>query len=203
MAYSDFTLASVRSSFNLTIKETTELFENLTSVEPSDRLIETLADGLPLARAIATEKGKSEFIIAPILLEVKRRATSPVSLFSGTNFIVSPTRGLMGYCDFILCSSEQQYFLSRPVVTIVKAKKDDIAIGLGQCAAEMVAAQLFNSNEQIDCPPIYGVVTTGTVWKFLKLFDSTLYIDVNEHYIDRLDLLLAILLSIVNSAQRR
>ncbi len=197
MAYSDFTLAKVRSSFNLTIKETTELFDNLTSVEPSNRLIETLTEGVPLATAIATEKGKSEFIIAPILLEVKRRSTSPVSIFSGTNFIVSPTKGLMGYCDFILSSSEQQYILTKPVVTIVEAKKDDISAGLGQCAAEMFAAQLFNSNDQTDCSPIYGVVTTGTVWKFLKLFDSTLYIDVSEYYIDRLDLLLAILLTTV------
>ncbi len=148
MAYSDFTLPKVQADFGLLFTETTEVFTNTEKITPSDRLSETLAEGIPLALAIASEKARSELIITPILLEVRRRAEQLVSLFSGVNFVVSPEKGLTGFCDFILSCSPEQYFITKPVVTIVEAKNDNINSGLGQCAAEMVAAQLFNDIAQ-------------------------------------------------------
>ena len=63
-----------------------------------------------------------------------------------------------------------QLLLVSPVITIVEAKNENIIAGLGQCIAEMVAAQLFNEAEnKNDIKKIYGVVTIGTVWKFLKI----------------------------------
>ncbi len=197
MAYSDFTLPKVQADFGLLFTETTEVFTNTEKITPSDRLSETLAEGIPLALAIASEKARSELIITPILLEVRRRAEQLVSLFSGVNFVVSPEKGLTGFCDFILSCSPEQYFITKPVVTIVEAKNDNINSGLGQCAAEMVAAQLFNDIAQEENFPVYGVVTTGTNWKFLKLLDSTLFIDLREYYINEIDSILAILLTTV------
>lgn len=197
MAYSDFTLPKVQADFGLLFTETTEVFTNTEKITPSDRLSETLAEGIPLALAIASEKARSELIITPILLEVRRRAEQLVSLFSGVNFVVNPEKGLTGFCDFILSCSPEQYFITKPVVTIVEAKNDNINSGLGQCAAEMVAAQLFNDIAQEENFPVYGVVTTGTNWKFLKLLDSTLFIDLREYYINEIDSILAILLTTV------
>jgi hypothetical protein len=38
---------------------------------------------------------------------------------------------------------------------------------MGQCIAEMVAAQIFNQQSGNNIETIYGVVTSGTNWRFL------------------------------------
>jgi hypothetical protein len=43
------------------------------------------------------------------------------------------------------------------------------------------------------------VVTTGNIWRFLKLEASTVYVDRLEYYVDRVGALLAILLRIVRA----
>jgi hypothetical protein len=40
---------------------------------------------------------------------------------------------------------------------------------------------------------IYGVVTTGTNWKFLQLVDTHLQIDLHEYYILQIEIILGIL----------
>ena len=55
MAYSDFSLAKVRDSFDLVFDESEDLFSDVEPVEPSDILKVLLADYVPLAGAIATE----------------------------------------------------------------------------------------------------------------------------------------------------
>ena len=67
---------------------------------------------------------------------------------------------------------------------IVEAKKVDLNSGLGQCLAEMVAAQQFNQSET---QTIYGCVTTGTAWKFLQLQGMIANIDVTEYSISPVD----------------
>ena len=64
---------------------------------------------------------------------------------------------------------------------VVEAKKENLKGGLGQCMAEMVAAWRFNTERQNAIKNIYGVVTTGTVWRFLKLQEKTVTIDLNEY----------------------
>ncbi|MFW5764027.1 MAG: hypothetical protein ACOC07_07475 [Coleofasciculus sp.] len=105
MAYSNFTLAKVKENFDLTVDETKNLFADVPGVQPSELLTLTLAESIPLATAIDTEKARSEFIIAPVLSEVRRQVNYQVSLFSGTDFNVDIEKGLQGYCDFILSCS--------------------------------------------------------------------------------------------------
>jgi hypothetical protein len=76
----------------------------------------------------------------------------------------------------------------------VEAKNENIKGGLGQCIAEMVAAQIFNQQEHHPLPEIYGVVSTGTVWKFLILKDNLVLIDSQEYYINQVNIILAIIL---------
>lgn len=194
MAYSDFTLAKAKNTFSLTLNETRNLFRNVTGVQPSDLLTRLLDENLSLATAINSEKARSEFLIAPILSEVRRQLDYRISLFSGTEFNVDSVQGLSGFCDFILSASGEQYFISAPVVTVVEAKNENIIAGLGQCAATMVAAQIFNQRAGNDIEVIYGAVTTGTNWKFLILEQSTVCIDSIEYYIKEVDKILGIFL---------
>ena len=91
---------------------------------------------------------------------------------------------LNGFCDFIVSASSEQLMLNAPIVTIVEAKNENIIGGLGQCIAEMVAADIFNKDENNGIEKVYGVVTTGTAWKFLKLEEKKASIDLDEYYID-------------------
>jgi hypothetical protein len=193
MAYSDFSLSKVQKSFNLTIDETGDLFADVSPVLPSEMLKIILSDYIPLATSIGTQKARSEFLIAPILANVRKLLNNKISLFSGNEFNVDSTKGLQGFCDYILSGSREQLFISAPVMFIFEAKKEDINGGLGQCVAAMIAAQLFNQVQGSETR-IYGSVTTGTNWKFLFVEETTVYIDSVEYYIKEVDKILGILL---------
>jgi len=185
MAYSDFDLKKVRHEFGLQIDEQPDLFVDVTLVRPSAMLADTLAATAHLAMAIHTEKARSEMLITPVLLDLWRQAQAQISLFSGTEFTVDEARGLTGYCDYILSRSKEQLTINAPVVMIVEAKNENIKGGLGQCVAEMIAAQLFNEREGNAIDTIYGAVTTGEIWKFLKLVGAVASIDLSDYYIVR------------------
>lgn len=193
MPYNNFTLAQAKAAFSLEVIDTPDLFGSLQPVAPSSLLAALLADYLPLATAINTEKARSELLIMPVLAEMPRQFNQQVSLFSGTEFNVDASQGLTGFCDYLLSASPEQFFIAAPVVTIVEAKNENIIGGLGQCASEMVAAQTFNTQEDNEPRPITGAVTTGTNWRFLQLADQHLYIDRREYYIKEVDCILAIL----------
>lgn len=153
-----------------------------------------MKDYIPLATSIATEKARSEFLIAPLLAEIRRLLNNQISLFSGNEFNVDASKGLQGFCDYIISASQEQLFISAPVMFIFEAKKEDIIGGLGQCVAAMIAAQLFNQNQGNEVERIYGSVTSGTNWKFLFIEGSTVYIDSVEYYIKEVDQILGILM---------
>lgn len=193
MSYSDFkTLDKAINDLNLTLEESHNLFAQVPPVQASQRLKEALEETLELATNISTEKARSELIITPILLEVRRIFQGKIGYFSGTSFNVDESRGLNGVCDFILSASENQLLITAPVITLVEAKDNDIKLGLGQCVAEMVADQVFNDRKG-QSQTIYGVVSTGTLWKFLTLEAQTLKIDRTEYFITQLEEILGIL----------
>jgi hypothetical protein len=193
MSYSEFTLERVVKTFNLTLSEQVNLFVDIPEVECSSFLLQTLEYNVPLALAITTEKARSELIIAPILLELRRQLQDQISLFSGTEFNVAPELGLNGTCDFLISREREILFVRSPVVTLVEAKKENINSGLGQCIAEMIAAQLFNEREGNQIQSIYGVVTSGNIWKFLKLNQQVISIDLVEYYLRDLTKIMGIL----------
>jgi len=194
MAYSDFTLSRVREVFGLVLEEPKSLFLNLVPTSPSDYLKMTLDENLVLVTAINTEKARSELVIAPVLLEVRRQLNYQIGSFSGTEFNIDPIQGLTGYCDYILSAIKDSYEVRSPVLMLVEAKNENIKAGLGQCAAEMIAAQQVNTKAGLVKQLVYGCVTTGTDWKFLELCDRTLKIDQRDYFINEVSLLLTILL---------
>ncbi|MEG3861313.1 hypothetical protein [Microcoleus sp. herbarium12] len=181
MPYSKFTLSKAVEDFNLTIVEGARFLPEIAPVTPSPLLRDTLKETIPWAIAVSSEKARSEGIINPVLLEVKRQLQGQISVFSGEEFNVEPEAELTGYVDFLLSRSPEQLFIKAPAVVLVAAKKEDLKLGLGQCLAEMVAAQRFNQQKQQPISTIYGTVTSGTVWRFLKLEEQCVSIDLTDY----------------------
>lgn len=196
MAYSDFTIDRVRNELDITLDFSASLFDGVSPVAASDWLVDTLALMAPMAMA-NTEKARSEFMVAPILGELVKRLDYGIFVFSGKDFNVDSDRGLSGYCDFLVSRSPESISIQAPVCTIVEAKKEDINGGIGQCIAEMVAAQIFNERKGAAIDRIYGVVTSGMVWRFLVLEGTVARVDRLEYYVSQVDKILGILLSTV------
>lgn len=199
MAYSDFNLNSVLKIFDLSYSETADLFINEKELECTPLLTETLRRYLPIAVGSNTEKSRSEMIIAPILLELRTTLQDKIGLFSGIDFTVNSERGLNGICDFLITRSPELLIVKSPVIAIVEAKKENISSGLGQCVAEMLAAQIFNQREGKEIQVILGTVTTGTVWKFIKLEGTSVQIDTTEYFLSNVNKILGILASAINN----
>ena len=197
MACSNFTLETVRKTFQLQTDEAADISSDIEPVTPSELLTTTLARNVPLALAIGTEKAKSEMIVTNVLLELREHFTRRISLFSGIDFSVDVENGLTGVCDFLISLSPTQFHLEAPIIVLVEAKKDNPVLGFGQCVAEMLAAQRFNADKGNDIPVIYGAATTGTVWQFLKLEAQRLHIDNAVYSIGQCDKILGILASMV------
>jgi hypothetical protein len=197
MSYSDFTLRSVKKAFGLTTVEGGRFLPSIQPIAPSSYLQEALSEGLPLAIATGSEKARSELLISPILVEVRKLLDRKVSLFSGEDFTIAPELGLSGVCDFLISRSPEQVLIEAPAVIVSEAKKGDLKQGLGQCAAEMIAAQKFNAANEILIPTIYGSVTSGTAWRLMKLEDQTLTIDLSDYAIPPVDQLLGMLVWMV------
>jgi hypothetical protein len=196
MSYSEFKMEDLKTKLGLAFIQDQVLFPEPPVQEVSEDLQKYLTKYKPLALAIDTEKARSEYIVAPILGELKLQHRKEISLFSGIDFNVDKEQGLSGRCDFIISRSDDQYSLTAPVVVMVEAKNDNIKSGIPQCGAEMVAAQRYNAQKQNDVEIVYGCVTTGTNWKFLKLYRQNFYIDVDEYYIDIPEKILGILTAI-------
>jgi hypothetical protein len=197
MPYSSFTIKKVQKEFSVEIIENTGLFSSVESREIGNHLKETLSDNVSLAVAINTEKARSELIIAPVLIEIRKIFDKKISFFSGIELNVDKDRDLTGFCDFIISKSPEQLFLNTPVITIVEAKNENIMSGLGQCAAEMIASRIFNEQEGTTLSKIYGVVTSGNIWKFLKLEDNKIYIDLDDYSIKEISKVVGILCSMI------
>ena len=195
MAFSDFDLQTACERFELTVDESGDLFSAVKPLDVPAPLRETLDVWAPMALAMNTEKARSEMIIAPILMTAVRLGPQPLRLFSGVTFDVDREQGLNGVCDFLVTRSAVSYFITHPVLSVFEAKKEDIPAGVGQCVAAMVAARLFNEKAKDGVRPIYGAVTTGSNWLFLKLEGKKILIDRVEYHLEQVGQILGILVA--------
>ncbi len=169
MSYSKFTNLELKQKFGIEPIYRPGLFTALPSCQASELLNMTLAQNIPFALAQGTEKARSEYIIAPVLVELRRQTQERISIFSGWDFNVDKKAGLSGFCDFLVSRSPFQFALEAPVVVAVEAKQQNFEKGLTQCTAEMVAARIYNERAGNDIGTVYGCVTTGDIWRFLAL----------------------------------
>ena len=136
-------------------------------------------------------------IVADVLVELLEHFDRSISLFSGIDFNVDVEKNLTGVCNFLVSLSANQFYLEAPVIVLVEAKNTDMKLGLGQCVAEMLAAQRFNAEKENNIRCVYGASTTGIDWQFLKLREKCLHIDMTTYQIAQCDKVLGILASMV------
>ncbi len=200
MAFSDFRYPDVLATFGLTYDPVPDLFPGVADSRPSPAFEERYDVGAGLANTLNNEKARSEWMIAPVLGEFWGRYRGRIGLYSGAEFVADPAAGLTGYCDFILSRGPQQPFVTPPVVMIFEAKRENIIDGLGQCVAGMVGAQRFNRRAGVPSDLVYGAVTTGSVWKFLRLNGTTASVALREYTITQVPRILGIFTHIFGPA---
>ncbi len=188
MSYRQFTtIAKVRDAFGLKIVEASSCLGAFPPVSPAAGLLSYLAETLPIVATSGSEKARSEGIIYPVLLEARRLLDRQVSLFSGEDFTVDESQGLNGVCDFLMTRSTEVLEIEAPAIVIIEAKKTDLKSGFGQCIAEMVAAQRFNQAQGRPIETIYGIVSNGLQWQFLKIEGTVVSIDLTVYALPPVD----------------
>lgn len=193
-SYSDYTLGDLRSFCGIdNSKQSFDLLQK--QVVPTDWLIQTLQRNR--TQPINTEKARSELLIMPVIIEWLTNNPMRLQCFSGNTFNVDASKALKGRCDFLFTKHFSMDIVA-PVVAMFEAKDDNVDNWYGQCGAEMYAARLFNERDNQPYHIIYGAVTDGFEWVFLRLEDQMLYIDTNRYYLNALPDLLGALQTIID-----
>jgi hypothetical protein len=164
---------------------------------PPEWLSATLSRGGRLA--LMSEKARSEFLVAPMLLAVRELTADRVAIYSGQRLDVSQELGLVGECDFLLALGQPVPFLHSPLAAIVEAKKHDIDLGIAQCSAQMIAAHRLNCREAREVANVFGCVTTGEIWQFLTLDEQLVVIDQNRYYLDNPGRILGVFVTLIGN----
>ncbi|AUB39737.1 Endonuclease, Uma2 family [Nostoc flagelliforme CCNUN1] len=171
--YSDFTLDRVRKTFGLTISDKIDIFASVHEVECPTLLAEVLRENVPLALASNTKKSRSEMIIAPILIAVRKYLNNQISLFSDIDFTVDSAQGLNGNCDFIISRLPELLILNTPVVTIVEAQKENLNAGRGKQTLDLendpspdLAIEIDITSSSVNKLGIYSALGVTELWRY-------------------------------------
>lgn len=189
MPYNDFSLETISTALGVSV-ETAGLFPAMEPCPVPAWLREMLDRGQ--RQVLLSEKARSEFLVVPVLLACEELGAGPISIYSGHRLDVDPGRGLVGECDFLLASTVPVPALRAPLMVVVEAKKNDVEGGVWQCIAQMVGARVFNERAGRPPAPVYGCVTNGEAWQFLRLAGDRAEIDVRRYYIDNVGAILAV-----------
>ncbi len=193
-SYSQFTFEDLREiGYDFGYKS---LNFNPKLITPSNHLLEDLAHSnhVPLG----SEASKSQLITTPILNEILSKNNYSFTYYAGYTFDVDKTKGLKGICDYMLSKKPDSPIIEAPIFCMVEAKRDNVDNGIAQCAAEMVAAQIFNERRNNNTKIIYGAVTSGFEWLFLRLDGNFISIDTKRYYLNNLSELLGVLQDVVD-----
>lgn len=198
MAYSDFTAKDLTKKFGIKF-HAENLFPAQPEIPPTPWLLESLKRGQELG--FGSEKSRSERLVSPILLELSDRNHHQFAIHSGVNLDVDEAAGLKGECDFIFSFSRIQDFVTAPIFCITEAKKQDMEQGTLQCSAQLIGARKLNESEGNSIETLFGCVTTGVEWRFLKYERNEITIDEERYLIAALPKLIGVLQSIVDQTR--
>lgn len=136
---------------------------------------------------LTSEMARREMLIAPILSAVCNHTSQKLKI----EYRVDVSNQLRGTFDYFIPSPQN--------LLIVEAKNADISRGFTQLGAELIALDQWT---QQDTPILYGIVTTGDIWKFGQFLRAERKIlqDIYVYTIpSELAKLLSILLGIIKS----
>lgn len=195
MAYSKFvSLARLCQQYSLTVSTLQPLFRGVAPVAPSPRLKDDLEEAQSLP--IYTEKAKSELIITPIMRELRRNHPG-ITFFSGFALNIDGDPDLNGNPDFVLSAKPNIIEIEAPIFCLTETKNKTPDEGYAQCAAEIYAAWLFNQKMNNEINTIYGSVSNGFEWVFLKYESNVIHIDRDRYYLNDLPAILGIFASMI------
>jgi hypothetical protein len=194
MAYSDFTLSDLEEQFGVKHQRKRLQFASK-PIKPSEKLRFELDESTEMP--IKSEKARSEWIVVPILKELRLLNNKFFTIYSGDNLVGDKEKGLQGECDFILSKDTKSYEVSVPIFQLVEAKRNDLEEGIKQCSAQLVGARMYNERKGVRIEKLYGCTTTGDDWQFIEYSDK-LYIDDRKYYLVEIDELLGIFQSIID-----
>ena len=183
-SFSQVTRIELQKEFGLSI----DRGKFLPSIEPSpvpSWLVTVLNFRKESLATMRTEKSISEALIAPVLMSVQEMYRDKISVFSGEPLI---TEVLSGICDFLITKDPTAFDPEGGYFVLVEAKKQDLFSGIPQCVAEMYAAQILNGNDDT----VYGCVSIGIEWLFIKLDGKVATIDPTIFTITEVDKILGV-----------
>ena len=189
MAYNEYTLDRIRQNLGIENRRT-RILQDFKPLAASSSLKAALEEVEELP--IRSEKAKSEWIVVPILKELRNRNDKFFTIYSGDNLNADEEKGLKGECDFILAKDIGTFDINYPIIQIVEAKKNDVEIGVPQCAAQLIGAKIYNEKKGVHLKSIYGCVTTGNEWLFMQLVDDCVKINTKLFYLNEIDNVLGI-----------
>ena len=106
MAYSEFTLETAGRLLGISSRPV-DLFPDARPAAVPTWLSEALTrGGQGIHLSLISEKSRSEFVVAPVLLAGRELSGNRLAIYSGLRLDVDASRGLVGECDFILAASE-------------------------------------------------------------------------------------------------
>jgi len=195
MAYSDYTLSKIEEKFGI-FSQRKKLFDH--NIQPIHEISDWLKYSLSLIEElpVKSEKAKSELIVMPILIEMRNKNAKYFTIYSGE--MLNVDEELKGECDFMFSKETGSFEINAPIMQLVKAKRHDVEMGIAQCAAQMIGAQKYNEKKHQSTKMLYGCVTTGDDWLFMKL-NNNLEIDTKKYYLGNLPELLGVFQSIIDT----
>lgn len=197
MSYRKFTYADLHEKLQLEMRQANNMFAEAQPIAASDWLILALERTKNYPKT--SEKARSEMLVFPILTDLIENNKDFCTVYSGENLDADKKRGLNGECDYIISTHSMSIAVSTPIFTIIEAKRaQSIEQGIPQCAAQMFGASIYNQKHKASPTPIFGCVTFGEVWKFLKLEENVLYIDSETYYLNDVPKILGILQMIID-----
>ncbi len=195
MVYTDFNWDNLEEKLGITNKKTI-LFDKINPFSISDTLLEAIQEAQQMH--LSSEKSRSEWIVVPILRELRKKNDNFFTIFSGDSLNVDSKKGLKGECDFILAKDTNSLSLNCPIIQIVEAKKHDVDLGIPQCTAQLFGARIFNEARGVILPKIYGCVTTGNEWIFMFLQNNIVFVDTKIYYLNEMESILGVFQKIIN-----
>ena len=197
MDYSEYTFTRLKEEYDI-VQQSTRIFQTIPIVSktPSARLQEDLTDAQTMP--LYSEKAKSEAIIYPIIRELKKN-NPQISVFSGYTFSINTQ--LTGAPDFLISAKPNLVEPQCPIFCLVESKNKSPEEGFAQCAAEMYAAQIFNKRMKEPDRTIFGTVTNGFDWIFLKLEENVVIVDIDRYYLNELPKLLGIFQYVIENVE--
>lgn len=167
--YKQYSTAQLKRIFKIQIQIDQDLFPAFQptgqTYDRLQRIVEKMESRLTLSSA-DNEATRSSLLVSHILWEASD--TYDLGIFFEplvevqTELTPDLPHALNGKYDCALSLDNLDF--APPIVSVVEVKKSNLSEGLGQCLAEMYATL-----KQFQQDRIYGIITDGEVWSFLKL----------------------------------